>query len=127
MCASVQSLKYNLKFILINVYGPKSCIGKKSIWDELSLVFLNYNDSPIVMGGDFNTILSLDGKVGGMQHLALSSLEFKAWIDKHSLIEISLSNGSYTWNNKRKDEAYIVENLDRFFIVGSFTDYNKNF
>ena len=29
LCASVQSLKSNMKFILINIYGPNSIIGKK--------------------------------------------------------------------------------------------------
>ena len=33
MCARVQSLKSDLNFILINVYGPNSGIGKKEIWD----------------------------------------------------------------------------------------------
>ena len=77
------------------------------------------------MGGDFNTIVSLDEKEGGVQHLNLIYLEFKAWIDKHSLIDIPLNNGSFTWNNRRKDQAYITEKLDRFFISGIFSKCNK--
>lgn len=72
-------------------------------------------------------ILSLDEKVGGNQHLLLSSIEFKLWIDKLSLLEIPLSNGIFMWNNRRKENDYIVENLDRFFIAGNISSYNKDF
>ena len=81
MCARVKSLKSDLKLILLNVYGPKSPIGKRDVWDELSPILLSYKDSHIVIGEDFNTIVSLDEKVGGLQHLFLASLEFKEWID----------------------------------------------
>ena len=43
------------------------------------------------------------------------------------MIDIPLNNGSFTWNNRRKDQAYIAEKLDRFFISGNFSDCNKNF
>lgn len=72
-------------------------------------------------------ILSLEEKIGGIQHLSLSSVEFKVWIDKHSLLEIPSNNGIFTWNNKRMDNDYIVEKLYRFFIVGNLTTYNKDF
>lgn len=32
LCASIQSLKSDTKFILINVYGPNNIIGKKTVW-----------------------------------------------------------------------------------------------
>ena len=127
LCACVQSLKSDTKFILINVYGPNNMIGKKAVWDELSTVITEFKDSPMILGGDFNTILSLDEKVGGTQHLFLSAIKFKLWIDKNSLLEIPLNNGIYTWNNRRKDKEYIAEKLDRFFFIGNLTDYNKEF
>ena len=69
----------------------------------------------------------MDEKVGGSQHLTLSSLDFKLWIDNHSLLEIPTNNGIFTWNNKRKDNAYIVEKIDRLFIMGHLIAYNKDF
>ena len=62
-----------------------------------------------------------------MQHLALPSLEFKAWIDKHCMVDIPINNGSFTWNNRRKDADYIAEKLDRFFILGNIIEHNQNF
>lgn len=78
LCTCVQSLKSNTKFILINVYGLNDMIRKKIVWDELSIVISEFKDSPIILGGDFNTIISLDEKVGGIQHLSLSTFEFKS-------------------------------------------------
>lgn len=123
----MQSLKIDLNFILINVYGPISHLGKKVVWDELSFVFPKHKNSPILVGGDFNTILNLDEKVGSSQHLSHSSLDFKSWIGKHNMIDVPMNNGIYTWNNRRKDFAYIAKKLDRFFIIGNFGDYNLNF
>ena len=108
------------------MYGPNSPTRKKEVWDKLGVVLHNYKNNPIIMGGDFNTIISLDEKVGGIQQLTSSSLEFKSWVDKQCLVEIPLSNGTFTWNNKRKDNTFIVEKLDRFFIVGKITDYNRD-
>ena len=127
MCVNIQSLKSDTKFILINVYGPNSIIGKKNVWDELNTVIAKHKDTPIILGGDFNTILSLDEKVGGNRHLSLASIEFKNWIDKLRMLEIPASNGIFTWNNRRKDNDYIAEKLDRFFIIGNLASYNKDF
>lgn len=126
LCASIQSLKSDTQFILINVYGPNNIIGKKIVWAKLSTVISKFKDSPIILGGDFNTILSLNEKVGGIQQLSPSSIEFKLWVDKLSLLEIPSSNGIFTWNNRRKDNDYIAEKLDRFFILGNISSYNKD-
>ena len=41
------------------------------------------------------------------------------------MIDISLNNDTFKWNNKRRDYAYIVENIDRFFIIGYFANCIK--
>ena len=127
LCVSLQSLKSDTKFILINVYSPNNFLKKKDVWDEISKVISEYKDSPIILGGDFNTILSLDEKVGGIHHMTSSSVDFKLWIDQNRLLEILTNNGSFTWTNKRKDIDFIAEKLDRFFIVGNLSVYNKDF
>ena len=96
ICARVQNLKSDLKFILINIYGPISHLGKKIVWDELSSIFHNYKDNPILVGGDFNTILNLEEKVGGSKHLSHSSSDFKTWIGKHNMIDVPMNDGIFT-------------------------------
>lgn len=80
-----------------------------------------------MVGGDFNTILDIYEKVGGIQHLSQSSLDFKIWCNKHSMIDIPINNENFTWNNRRKDFTYITEKLDSFFIIGDLNVNNLNF
>ena len=43
------------------------------------------------------------------------------------MTDVPTSNGTFTWNNRRKDFAYIAEKLDRFFIIGELVGNNINF
>ena len=51
---------------------------------------------------------------------------FNEWYLEKKLIDIPFCNGIYTWNNRRKDYAYIAEKLDRFFIKGDLEINNFN-
>ena len=69
----------------------------------------SYSDNLFFLGGDFNTILDINEKVGGIQLLSQASKDFKEWCVMHNLIDTLTNNGTYTWNNRRKDLAYIAE------------------
>ena len=58
----VKGIISNLQFLLINVCGPIQNLDEKSIWAELSNFINNYNNEIIIIGGDFNTIISLEEK-----------------------------------------------------------------
>ena len=109
------------------MYGPISFVDKKKVWNEISSFILNFKDNAFLRGGDFNTILDLKEKIGGIHHLSQSSLNFRMWFSKHDMIDVPTSNGSFMWNNRRKYFAYIAEKLDRFFIIGELADSNFNF
>ena len=121
-----QSLKSNLSCILVNVYSPISLSEKRKVWNEISNFLHYYQNEMIILGGDFNTILSLNEKVGGPSLLSQSSKEFKLWCELKDLIDIPTNNGIYTWNNRWKDFAYIAEKLDRFLIKGDLDKNNLN-
>ena len=87
-------------FILINVYGPTGNLEKKIVWDEIIQFMHEYQDCLIFLGGDFNTILNMNAKIGGSLQIPQSSKYFKIWCDYQNLIDIPLKNGKYTWNNK---------------------------
>ena len=120
----VQSLKSDLKFTVINVYGPVNNISKKLVWNEIGHFLDNHRNELFLIGGDFNTILDINEKVGGTQVLSQASREFKEWCSLHNLIDIPTNNGIYTWNNRRKDFAYITEKLDRFMMKGELDTIN---
>ena len=90
-------------------------------------MFINeHNNETILLGGDFNTILNIEEKFGGLQQISQATKDFKYWIGRNNLTDILVNNGKYTWNNKRKDFSYIAEKLDRFFIKEVLSDFNFN-
>lgn len=123
MSVSIQSLMSNLQLILIIIYSPTNIVGKRVVWDKISSYLSQIRD----IGGDFNNILNVEEKVGGIQHLSQASLYFKVWTDKHNMIDIPTVHGIFTWNNRRKDFTYISQKLDRFFMIGNIDEYNLNF
>lgn len=125
LSSRVKSIKTNLQFILVNIYGPTYNTDKKLLWDEITL-FINNHNKDLILLGDFNTILNIDEKYGGIQKSSQASKDFKYWCDSNNLIDILLNNGNYTWNNRRKDFSYIAEKLDRFFLKGEISEINAN-
>ena len=57
----------------------------------------------VILGGDFNTILNINEKIGGTLVLSQVARDFKAWCAMHDLIDILTNNGNFSWNNRRKD------------------------
>lgn len=57
MADRVRTLRFNLEFIIINVYGPIPTEKKKSMWQEIEQFLRMQEESHIIIGGDFNTIL----------------------------------------------------------------------
>lgn len=72
----VTSMKSNLKFILINIYGRISNIEKRVVWEEISQFLKNRQKNLIFLEGDFNTIINLNEKLGGSQYIPQSSKDF---------------------------------------------------
>lgn len=72
--------------------------------------------------GDFNLVLRLEEKKGGLSHLDPSSELLRENVDLLHLIDIKLANGIFMWNNRRGGEDAILQCLDRFivsiFLVG---------
>ena len=55
---------------------------------------------PWILGGDFNSILSLQEKRGGWARLGPTSNLFQAQVDVLFVIDVKPSNGVFTWNNR---------------------------
>lgn len=126
ICSMVNSVKSDLKFILCNIYGPVNTFEKNIVWKEISNCLVNFQNIPIILGGDFNTILNLNEKTGGILRTSQAIKEFKEWYSDLNLTNIPCGNGIYTWNNRRKYFSYIAEKLDRFFIKGELDINNLN-
>ena len=68
------------------------------------------------MGGDFNMIKSFLEKKGATKTLNKDSTAFQTFIDNMKLVDTDMSNGLFTWNNKRGGESQVASKLDRFII-----------
>lgn len=63
----MRSIKNSLCFFLINIYGPISPIGKREVWAEVETFMTQNVDKNFILGGDFNGVLDLVEKNGGIQ------------------------------------------------------------
>lgn len=68
----------------------------------------------MVSGRDFNMIKSLTEKKGGTRTLGKDSIAFLNFINKMTLVDVEILNGTFTWNNKRGWASQVAFKLDRF-------------
>lgn len=83
-----------------------------------SLMELRYRHAgvPWIMVGDFNVIKSLLEKKGGTRTLSKGSIAFKTFLGNMKLDDTFVSNGLFTWNNKRGGGSQVASKLDKFII-----------
>lgn len=106
-------------FPLLNVYGPIKTKDKKELWNEIKNQLENVGFERVIMAGDFNALLELDDKVGGLKKYTQVMEDFRLFIDDMRVMDIVPKNGKFTWTNKRHNFLNISERLDRFF-AGKF-------
>ncbi|XP_023644208.1 uncharacterized protein LOC111832098 [Capsella rubella] len=99
-------------FHLLVVYAAPTISRRSGLWDKLKDVLCGI-DEPVLVGGDFNTILRLDERTGGNGRLSLDSLAFGDWISDTSLIDMGFRGNNYTWRRGRVLSTYIAKRLDR--------------
>ena len=85
-----------------------------SFLDSLSFIKEIVEDKPWILGGDFNLIMNLEEKKGGIRNLNTASVHFNDLIDTLDLIDVRTSNGIFTWNSKQAGNRGIACQLDRF-------------
>ena len=112
----VQDKKSGVRWNLVNIYGAPHNRDKENFLVELVHIFQNRNGLPLVVGGDFNLIRSMDecNKV-----LALNkwSRLFNAIIENWEIKELEMPGRRYTWSNNHVEPT--LKKLDRvlFFII----------
>lgn len=68
---------------------------------------------PVLIGGNFNTIVRLDERTSGNGRLSPDSLEFGEWINELSLIDMGFHGNQYTWKRGRVENSFVAKRLDR--------------
>lgn len=119
MACRVVRLEDQFDFPLLNVYGPTKTEEKKEVWNEIIAQMESVGYDRVIMAGDFNALLELDDKVGGLKKSTQVMEDFRLFIDEMRVMDIVPKNGKFTWTNKRHNFSNISERLDRFF-AGKF-------
>eukprot|EP00253_Pinus_taeda_P033736 PITA_33736 len=103
-------------YYIYNIYAPNHYRDKGRCWDTISLDLQSVQNRNIILGGDLNLIRNVEEKLGGNYHADPSRDMLESIIQSHNLMDIPLSNGKYTWSNKRTGSFNIKERLDIFLL-----------
>ncbi|GLJ05577.1 hypothetical protein SUGI_0020610 [Cryptomeria japonica] len=117
----------NASFLLVNVYGPPNPQKKAVFWESLLNVLRGANCKEIIVGGDFNAILNLNEKVGGLMRSSVAMVGFRQFIQPSQLCDIEPNNGKFTWMNKRINFTNTSERLDHFLISKEWVEREASF
>ncbi|CAA7053603.1 unnamed protein product [Microthlaspi erraticum] len=99
---------------VIAIYAAPSVSRRSVLWDELKVV-IGGLDGPVLVGGDFNTIVRLDECSGGNGRLSPDSLSFGEWINDLSLIDMGFRGNQFIWWRGRTERFFVAKRLDRIF------------
>ena len=110
------SLEIGEMILVTNVYAPIDLPSKSRLLDHIRYVKNCHTFLPWIMGGDFNSVLSLEEKRGGLAHLGPSSELLRHNIDLLHLSNVKTLNGIFTWNNRRVGNDAISKCLDKFLV-----------
>ncbi|XP_059076457.1 uncharacterized protein LOC131875799 [Cryptomeria japonica] len=103
-------------FPLFNVYGPIKRDDKLRVWTELHEQLLSLERKKAILAGDFNAILDIDDKEGGLRKSTRVMNDFREFISKCQVVDIILKNGKFTLTNRRLNFSRILERLYHFFV-----------
>ena len=101
------------KFVwqLIVVYGSAYPEFKVEFVAELHGI-LESVSYPVLVCGDFNLVRQQSDKSNGVINPQFAFL-FNDWVNKWALLEIPISNRSFTWSNNQSNPIFAI--LDRVF------------
>lgn len=80
---------------VIVVYAAPTVSRRSGLWANLTNVIQGLTE-PLIMSGDFNTIVCLDERTGGNERLSSDSLAFGQWISDSSLIDMGFKGNMFT-------------------------------
>lgn len=101
---------------LIAVYAAPSPSRRSGLWNQLSEVMAGIV-GPLVVGGDFNTIVRVDERSGGNGSLSPDSLAFGEWINSNLLVDMGFCGNSFTWKRGRKGALLLQSDWIEYSVV----------
>ena len=100
---------------LTEYYGFSERSRRKEAWDMIWNPGLR-SSLPWCLMGDFNEILSIGDKKGGVEHPPWLLRGFRSTLSNCSLCDFQLEGYPYTWAQGRGTNEAIKERLDRAIV-----------
>ncbi|XP_020266987.1 uncharacterized protein LOC109842532 [Asparagus officinalis] len=117
---TVKSLDGSFNSVISTIYGLNHIEGRKDLWNELRIIQNSIGNSPWLLCGDFNSIISNDEKLGGSLLTEADFKDFNDFIQDSMLNHLKTIGCFYTWNNKQDDISRIWCSLDRALVNDSW-------
>ncbi|KAL4348556.1 hypothetical protein GQ457_17G007420 [Hibiscus cannabinus] len=105
-------IPFKLKIGLINIYAPNVASERRCFFDSLKNQIRTMG-LPMIIGGDFNAVLSQEEKVGSSFDTQ-SAMVFDDFIQECELMDLPLNGGKFTW--RRGGNNLAASRLDRFLV-----------
>ena len=102
------------KILISAVYRPSIPREQQSFLNEIRTLNQMCQEKYWLLGGDFNMILNLDEKKGGLRREDPDMVLFKDLLTDLHLVDSPTVNGKLTWNNRRGERHQMASRLDRF-------------
>lgn len=97
---------------IIVVYAAPTASRRSGLWallrEEIRVI-----SEPVIIGGDFNTIVRIDERTGGNGRLSSDSLAFGNWINEMLLIDMGFKGNQFTWKRGNEERFFVAKRLDR--------------
>lgn len=101
------------------IYGWPEEENKHKTWCLIRSLCEGY-EGPVVIGGDFNEILSYSEKEGGANRETRAMAGFREVVENCGLGDLRSVGQWYTWERGNSPETRIRERLDRFLVNHSW-------
>ncbi|KAG0504767.1 hypothetical protein M758_N019500 [Ceratodon purpureus] len=117
-------LNPQLKLGILNIYAFNESRRRGRMWDMLARSDLP--EAEWILGGDFNSVESLDNRIGGSCNTSMETPEMEAWTrlllrfnlaDSFHMPEFRrLTKKKFSWDNDRKNGERKASRIDKFYI-----------
>ncbi|KAF7151544.1 hypothetical protein RHSIM_Rhsim02G0152800 [Rhododendron simsii] len=96
------------------VYGCPSRLGRQQVWDCIKNIARS-ELLPWLCMGDFNQVLTVDDKIGGLEPSQNMLSSFHDMISSCGLVDLEFKGPRFTWRNNRSEDSFIMERIDMAF------------
>lgn len=97
------------------IYVLSTRSGRRLLWDDLLRLQSGCSSQPWLIGGDFNSITSVDESIGPVPPDLGSIADFADFLGQCDLRELPTSGGTFTWTGMRS-RGRVWRKLDRLLF-----------